>query len=698
MSAQDFLVEIGTEELPPKALKKLSSAFSDGIQQGLKEANIEFGSVELFAAPRRLAVRIKQLSDTQPDTNVEKRGPAVKSAYDADGNPTRAVEGFARSCGTTVDQLKTMETDKGAWLVYRSVQAGQKTTDLLPKIVNKSLVQLPIPKRMRWGAKRIEFVRPVHWIIMLYGSSVIDCEILGHKSGNQTRGHRFHCNELLTINTPSEYENTLLEKGYVIADFEVRRDKVRAGVIAIAETVNGQAVIDNDLLDEVTALNEWPVPLIGRFEERFLEVPAEALISSMKEHQKYFHVVDSNGKMLPNFITLSNIESKDPAQVVAGNERVIRPRLADAAFFFETDRKQTLEARIENLKPIVFQKQLGSIYDKVQRTSGLAGKIADAIGGDEQLAKRAGLLLKSDLVSEMVLEFTDLQGIMGMYYARFDGEAEEVATALNEQYMPRFAGDELPSTKTGCAVAIADKLDSLVGIFGINQPPTGTKDPFALRRASLGILRIIVEKGLDLDLADCIEWSIAQHGELPAASSGGPSVEKLKDTILDYMLDRFRAWYEEEGIPAEVFLAVHARRPSRPLDFDQRIQAVNQFRQLPEAKALAAANKRVSNILSKVHANDLAATLNYDLLELDAEKELAAAISAQAEKVNPLFAAGNYSEALQSLASLRESIDRFFDDVMVMADDEAVKNNRLALLNQLRSLFLSAADISLLPS
>ena len=690
MSAQDFLVEIGTEELPPKALKKLSTAFSDGIQQGLKSANLEFSSVELFAAPRRLAVRVNQLSDTQPDNNVEKRGPAAKAAFDADGNPTRALEGFARSCGASVDQLETMETDKGAWLVYRSVQAGQKTIELLPEIITKSLAQLPIPKRMRWGARRVEFVRPVQWVIMLSGSSVIDCEILGHKAGNQTRGHRFHCNEILTINTPSEYENTLLEKGYVIADFEARRDKVRAGVIAIAETVNGQAVIDEDLLDEVTALNEWPVPLIGRFEERFLEVPAEALISSMKEHQKYFHVVDADGKMLPNFITLSNIESKDPAQVISGNERVIRPRLADAAFFFETDKKQSLESRVELLKPIVFQKQLGSIYDKVQRTSGLAGKIASAIDGDEQLAKRAGLLLKSDLVSEMVLEFTDLQGIMGMYYAQYDGEPEEVAIALNEQYMPRFAGDQLPSTKTGCAVAIADKLDSLVGIFGINQPPTGTKDPFALRRSSLGILRIIVEKGLNLDLADCIEWSIEQHSELPA--------DNLKDAVVDYMLDRFRAWYEEEGIPAEVFLAVHARRPTRPLDFDQRIKAVNQFRQLPEAAALAASNKRVSNILSKVHANDLAITLNNELLELDAEKQLAVAIAEQAEKVNPLFAAGNYSEALQSLASLRPSIDRFFDDVMVMADDEAVKNNRLALLNQLRSLFLSAADISLLSS
>ncbi len=690
MAAQDFLVEIGTEELPPKALKKLSQAFAQGIEQGLTESNLTFGSVELFAAPRRLAVRIHQLSDTQPDINIEKRGPAAKAAYDADGNPTKALEGFARSCGASVDQLETMETDKGAWLVYRSVQPGQNTTELLPAIVNKSLAQLPIPKRMRWGARRIEFVRPVHWVIMLFGSSVVECELLGHQAGNQTRGHRFHCNDVLTINSPAEYEQTLLEKGYVIASFEDRREKVRAGVMAIAETVGGNAVIDEALLDEVTALNEWPVPLIGRFEERFLEVPAEALISSMKEHQKYFHIIDSEGKMLPNFITLSNIESKDPAQVVAGNERVIRPRLSDAAFFFETDKKQTLEARIEKLKPIVFQAQLGTIYDKVQRVSGLAGKIAHAIGGDAQLAKRAGLLTKSDLVSEMVLEFPELQGIMGMYYAHHDGEAEEVATALNEQYMPRFAGDELPTSKTGCAVAIADKLDSLVGIFGINQPPTGTKDPFALRRASLGILRIIVEKQLNLDLAECIEWAIEQHQTLPAAN--------LKDSVVDYMLERFRSWYDEEGIPAEVFLAVHARRPTKPLDFDQRIKAVDQFRQLPEAEALAAANKRVSNILSKVHANDLAVSLNSELLTLDAEKQLASAISEQTQTVTPLFDAGNYSEALKSLATMRASIDRFFDDVMVMADDEAVKNNRLALLNQLRALFLKAADISLLSS
>lgn len=688
MQALDFLVEIGTEELPPKALKKLSESFAQGIESGLQQASLAYESCELFAAPRRLAVRINGLATQQADIQIEKRGPAINAAFDADGKPTKALQGFARSCGAEPEQLEKMETDKGTWLVYRSTQAGKATSDLLPDMVTQSLNQLPIPKRMRWGARRTEFVRPVHWIVMLFGNDVVNANILGLTAGRVTRGHRFHSTGELTINSPKSYEEQLLNEGKVIASFAQRREKIGQAVRSIAETVQGTAVIDEDLLDEVTALNEWPVPLIGRFEERFLQVPSEALISSMKEHQKYFHVLNAQGEMLPNFITIANIESSDPQKVVEGNEKVIRPRLSDAAFFFETDKKTTLEARVERLKPIVFQAQLGTIYDKVQRVSQLAGNIAESIGGNGQYARRAGLLSKSDLVSEMVLEFPELQGIMGSYYARHDGEADEVATALNEQYMPRFAGDQLPTTLTGCAVAIADKLDSLVGIFGINQPPTGTKDPFALRRAALGILRIVVEKNLSLDLAECIDWAIAAHQDLPA--------NNLKDTVIDYMLERFRAWYEEEGVPAEVFLAVHARRPTRPADFNQRVKAVNQFRQMPEAEALAAANKRVSNILAKQHATDIAQQVSTDLLELEAEKVLAAAIAQQTQLIQPLSENGQYAEALQSLAALRAPVDRFFDDVMVMVDNESVKNNRLALLHQLRQLFLRVADISLL--
>lgn len=691
MATQDFLVELGTEELPPKALKPLSDALTAGITQGLTDAGIGFGEVESFAAPRRLAVRVRNLADAQPDKSVEKRGPAVKAAFDDAGNPTRALTGFATSLGVTPDQLDTLETDKGAWVVFRTVENGRPTVELMPELVEQALAGLPIPKRMRWGAYRTEFVRPLHWAIMLFGNKIIDTPIMGLNPGNKTRGHRFHCPKSLIVPTPGDYEVVLKQEGYVIADFAERREQIRSGVTALAEKeAGGKAVIDEDLLDEVTALNEWPVPLMGRFEERFLEVPAEALISSMKEHQKYFHVVTAAGDMLPLFITVANLQSKDPAQVISGNEKVIRPRLSDAAFFYETDRKTRLEDRIDQLKPIVFQDKLGSIYDKSVRVAALAKKIAAAIGSDPALAERAAMLAKTDLVTEMVLEFTDLQGIMGQYYAEHDGEAGDVAKALNEQYMPRFAGDDLPTTLTGCAVAIADRLDSLVGLFGINQPPSGTRDPFALRRASLGVLRIIIERELPLDLQTCCQWAEDNFTVLTEQNTAA--------TVVDYMLERFRAHYDEQGIGAEVFLAVHARRPTKPLDFDRRVKAVEAFRQLPEALALAGANKRVSNILTKQGGDTVGETVDKNLLQDQAEQALAEHISQQADKVLPLFEQGDYAAALTSLASLREPVDNFFDDVMVMAEDEAIRNNRLAMLNQLRNLFLRVADISLLPT
>ncbi|MDV3504567.1 glycine--tRNA ligase subunit beta [Marinobacter sp. M-5] len=691
MATQDFLVELGTEELPPKALKPLSDALTAGITQGLTDAGIGFGEVQSFAAPRRLAVRVRNLADAQPDKSVEKRGPAVKAAFDDAGNPTRALTGFATSLGVTPDQLDTLETDKGAWVVFRTVENGRPTVELMPELVEQALAGLPIPKRMRWGSYRTEFVRPVHWAIMLFGNKIIDTPIMGLNPGNKTRGHRFHCPKSLIVPTPGDYEVVLKQEGYVIADFAKRREQIRAGVIALAEKeAGGKAVIDEDLLDEVTALNEWPVPLMGRFEERFLEVPAEALISSMKEHQKYFHVVTAAGDMLPLFITVANLQSKDPAQVISGNEKVIRPRLSDAAFFYETDRKTRLEDRIDQLKPIVFQEKLGSLYDKSVRVAALAKKIAAAIGSDPALAERAAMLAKTDLVTEMVLEFTDLQGIMGQYYAEHDGEAGDVAKALNEQYMPRFAGDDLPTTLTGCAVAIADRLDSLVGLFGINQPPSGTRDPFALRRASLGVLRIIIERELPLDLQTCCQWAEDNFTVLTEQNTAA--------TVVDYMLERFRAHYDEQGIGAEVFLAVHARRPTKPLDFDRRVKAVEAFRQLPEALALAGANKRVSNILTKQGGDTVGETVDKNLLQDQAEQALAEHISQQADKVLPLFEQGNYAAALTSLASLREPVDKFFDDVMVMAEDEAIRHNRLAMLNQLRNLFLRVADISLLPT
>ena len=693
MSKQDFLVELGTEELPPKALKKLSDAFTQGIVDGLTGAQLSFDSYESFAAPRRLALLVKGLDSAQPDQKLERRGPAVKAAYDAEGKPTRAAEGFARSNGVTVDQLQTLETPKGAWLVFRAVQEGSSTTGLLPSIVSKSLADLPIPKRMRWGASRIEFVRPVHWLVMLMGNKVVDCEILGLKSGNQTRGHRFHANKELTISKPADYSNLLLEQGKVVATFADRRDIICKQVTDIAVNLNGQAVIDEGLLDEVTALNEWPAALSGRFDDEFLQVPAEALISSMKGHQKYFHVVNGEGKLMPHFITVSNIESIQPEHVISGNERVIRPRLADAKFFFDTDKKTTLEARRENLHPVIFQAQLGSVFNKTERIARLAAHIADKEGGHADLAARAGELCKSDLNSEMVLEFPELQGIMGQYYGTNDGEAEDVCIALNEQYMPRFAGDSLPSNLTGCAVAIADKVDTITGIFGINQPPSGNKDPFALRRATLGVLRIIVEKKLDLDLRELIDHSIESYR---VQGVNLPAGEQLTDTILDFMLERFRAWYQDENIPAEVFLAVKALKPSRPFDFDQRVKAVHGFSQLPEAEALSAANKRVSNIMAKAGDLVIPDTVDSSLLTESAEQALASALSDKRDQVLPVLEQRQYAQAMGSLAPLKEAIDNFFDEVLVNAEDEQVRLNRYALLKQLRNLFLHVADISLL--
>lgn len=688
MSHQDFLVEIGTEELPPKALTKLANAFLEGIKQGLSNEHIGYESAKVFASPRRLAVLVYKLQEQQDDVTSEMFGPPVSAAFDAEGNPSKAAEGFARKCGTSVDKLEQVDTGKGIKLAYRSIIPGKKTADLLPAITQQSLSNLPIPKRMRWGSSRVEFVRPVHWLTMLMGNQVIDCEILGCKASDVTYGHRFHCNQALTISNAADYEQTLAEKGHVLADFEKRRDLVQKQVEQAATARGGIAVIDPDLLDEVTALVEWPQALLGRFDEDFLRLPEQALISSMKEHQKYFHVTDSDNKMLPCFITVSNIESSDPNQIVSGNERVIRPRLSDAAFFYDTDRESTLSSRLEGLKKVVFQSQLGTVYEKAERIAGLAGRIAQLVGSDPETARRAGLLSKADLLTSMVKEFPELQGTIGADYARNDGEADVVAQAVFEQYLPRFSGDQLPDSLTGCAVSLADKLDTLCGLFAIDQPPTGDKDPFALRRAALGILRIMVEKQLDLDLLDCIELALSEQ-----------KVEAKPDTanqVFDFVLQRFRAWFQDENIPANVFLAVQARRPSRPLDFQQRIHAVSRFAALEDAEALSAANKRVSNILAKQGVTGSTFEVRHDLLESGPEQALAEIVANKAESIAPLLAKSDYSATLENLAELRPAVDAFFDNVMVMTDDEAVRNNRLALLSQLRGLFLEVADISLL--
>lgn len=687
---KDLLIEIGTEELPPKALLKLSNAFTAGTEEGLKKAELDFTAVESFATPRRLAVLVKGLDDAQADKEVERRGPAVAAAFDTDGKPTKATEGFARSCGITPDQLETIQTDKGDWLVFRSNQKGQATAELIPGILNDALAKLPIPKRMRWGDLESEFVRPVHWVVLLFGDEVIDTEILSVHSGRDTRGHRFHAPEPIQIKAPATYAATLKESGKVLADFAERRELIRKQVVEAATKAGGNAVIDEDLLDEVTGLVEWPTAVVGSFEERFLDVPPECLISAMKGHQKYFHMVDGAGKLMPNFITLSNIDSRHLEYVREGNERVIRPRLTDADFFWSQDRKQKLEAFGESLKTVVFQQKLGTVYDKSQRVSDLAAMIATMIGGDAKLAARAATLAKCDLMSNMVGEFPELQGIMGRYYAQHDGEPAEVAAALDEQYMPRFAGDNLPQGKTGQAVAIADKLDTLIGIFGIGQVPSGDKDPFALRRAALGALRIIIEQRLDLDLLEMLNLATE-------ANKGLFDNDSVTIQVFDFMMGRLKAYYQEQGIAADTFEAVLAQRPTRPLDFDARLKAVTAFRELAEAESLAAANKRIGNILKK-SSEAIPAKVDDKLLQESAEKALHKDVEAMAKKVAPLFAKRDYESALKQLAGLREVVDNFFDQVMVMAEDPKIRANRLALLGQLRGLFLEVADLSLLQS
>ncbi len=686
MSTENLLVELGTEELPPKALKSLGLAFRDGIVDGLGQRELDFGEVQWFASPRRLAVLVHGVALQAADREVEVLGPPVDRARDDAGDWTPAAAGFARKQGVEPDALQSIDTPKGARLGLRSRVSGVKTRECLNEIIQGSIQQLPIPKRMRWGASRVEFVRPVHWVVAMLGQDCDHGEILGLPTGNTTRGHRFHSSGTITLQRPEDYAAALAE-ARVVADFEQRQQMIREQVAIEASALQATAVIDQDLLDEVTGLVEWPVALTGSFEARFLEVPAEALVSSMKEHQKYFHLVDQQGQLKPNFVTLCNIESTDPIQVIAGNERVIRPRLADAAFFFATDKKVPLADRVEQLNSIVFQKQLGTVYDKTQRVVGLAGALAEQIGAPVESARRAALLSKTDLGTDMVLEFSDMQGIAGSYYALHDGEEADVAAALAQQYWPRFAGDQLPESGTACALGIADRLDTLVGIFGIGQPPSGSKDPFALRRASLAVLRIMVEKNLDLDLRNCLKLAAAQFPEDTLA-------EGTTGQVLVYMIERFRAWFEEEHIAAEVFRAVSARNLSRPLDIQRRVHAVDAFTRLPQAAALAAANKRVSNILDKLEEGHQFGEVSADLLHGAQEKALAEQLQALAHTSGEHLARDEYTQALACLADLRDTVDSFFDSVMVNADDSALRHNRLNLLKKLRDLFLQVADIS----
>lgn len=687
MTTQNFLVEIGTEELPPKALKTLATSFADNVEAELNQAGLSFDKIEWFAAPRRLAVKVLNLATQQPSKEIEKRGPAVSAAFDAEGKPTKAAEGWARGCGITVDQAERIATDKGEWLVHRAKIEGQPTKNLLNDIVANALAKLPIPKPMRWADKTVQFIRPVHTVTMLLGDELIEGEILGVASARTIRGHRFLGEKEFEIQHADQYPQLLRDKGSVVADFNERKAEILAKSQAKATALGGVADIEESLLEEVTSLVEYPNVLAAKFEERFLEVPAEALVYTMKGDQKYFPIYDKDGKLLPHFIFVSNINPEDPTAIIEGNEKVVRPRLTDAEFFFKTDLKQKLVDRLPRLETVLFQQQLGTLKDKTDRIEQLAGEIAKQIGADEVKAKRAGLLSKCDLMTNMVFEFTDTQGVMGMHYARHDGEDEEVAVALNEQYMPRFAGDELPKSLVASAVALADKFDTLTGIFGIGQAPKGSADPFALRRAALGALRIIVEKNLPLDLEDLVKKSATLFGDKL-------SNQNVVADVVDFMLGRFRAWYQDEGIAVDVIQAVLARRPTRPADFDARVRAVSHFRTLDSAEALAAANKRVSNILAKADA--AIGEINLTACVEPAEKALAEAVLALRTEVQPLIAKGDYTAVLDKLANLRAPVDSFFDNVMVNAEDPALRQNRLAILNTLQGLFLQVADISVL--
>ena len=686
---QPLLVEIGTEELPPKSLQRLSQAFAEHILQGLQDAGLVTKDVThtTYASPRRLAILVEDVAIQQADSNVERRGPAVKAAFDADGKPTPAATGFASSCKVEVSALERLQTEKGEWLVFRSQQAGLPASELIPGIVDAALRRLPIPKRMRWGDLDAEFVRPVHWLVLLHGSNIIDTTLLTVASGRETAGHRFHRPGMLSLYYASDYEETLQDAGHVIASFKLRQKAIFKQVVKLATEQGGKALIDSDLLDEVTALVEWPNAMAGSFDKAFLQVPQEALISAMQDHQKYFPVVDDKGKIMPLFIFVSNIESVRPESVIEGNERVLNARFSDALFFWDSDRKHTLDSLLDRLKSVVFHKKLGSVYDRTLRVQALAGQIAGRLHADTEKVARAALLAKADLLTGMVAEFPDLQGVMGRYYALEQGEGGEVAEAIEQQYLPRFSGDSLPATATGQALSIADKLDTLCGIFSIGEIPTGDRDPFALRRAALGVLRIMIEQNLKIDLRQLLEMAVSGY-DIDDEKS-----DEVVELIFSFMLDRLQAYYLDKGYSKRQISSVKHRRPTRPTDFNNRLLAVNAFAKLEAAPALAAANKRIQNILRKSDTKN-AVDIDPSLLKEKAERALYDEMIALSGEVESMFDMGDYTSALTRLASLRTVVDSFFDEVMVMDEDMALRNNRLALLDRLGEMFLRTADLS----
>ncbi|VAW79333.1 Glycyl-tRNA synthetase beta chain [hydrothermal vent metagenome] len=692
MSVEDFFVEIGTEELPPKALKKLSASFTDNISKQFVEAKLKFDSIKSFATPRRLAVFFTSLEMSQSDKSIEKKGPAISAAFDKEGNPTKAVLGFARSCGIEVSELQKIETEKGAWVSYTLKQKGKQTAELIPDIIRTALEKLPIAKRMRWGALDFEFVRPVHWVTILLGKEIVPANIYGIQSDRKSRGHRFHHHQNIELSHGSEYEKELF-KAKVIVDFSTRMELVKNQVEEKAKDIGGTAVIDIALLEEVTSMVEWPFSVAGNFEKKFLAIPSEALISAMKQHQKYFHLINEKGDLLPAFITVCNIESTNPASVKAGNEKVIRPRLADSMFFWNKDKKNPLDNKLTSLKNVVFQKKLGSLFDKTMRVKCLAGNIASFLGANTTYINRAAELCKCDLMTEMVGEFPDLQGTMGRYYATHNNEPNEVCLALEQYYQPRFSGDEIPQQVTGQCLALADKLDTIVGIFGIGLAPTGDKDPFALRRSVLGCIRILIEGNLQLDLLKILKAAIEAYNKQAPKLLGDKTLQK----VYEFMLARLPVYYTSQGIQSDSVESVICLNPTYLNDSDKRIHAVNKFRTLPQAESLAETNKRISNIIKKAPDFKLG-KINTKLLVEESEIKLAAKVEESNRKLKPLFQEKKYEEAMSTLAELRDSIDYFFDSVMVMDKDSKIRNNRLALLASLRNQFLQIADISKLQS
>ncbi len=687
METKNLLIEIGAEELPPKALLKLSDAFSENIVHGLEKAGLGFGKTESFATPRRLAVLVRDLETRQPDQRIERRGPAVKAAFDKSGKPTKAATGFARSCGVSVEELDRLETEKGSWLAYTIKKEGIKTELLLPEIVVTALDRLPIPKRMRWGELDVEFVRPVHWVVLLFGQQPIDATVYSVKAGNKTCGHRFHAPAAIEIRDATDYQQKLLD-AKVIASFTDRKNNIEQQLRKLAKKHNAKVEIDRELLDEVTSMVEWPVALVGNFSDEFLSIPAEAVVSALKYHQKSFCMTDKDGRLLPHFVTVANIESKDPEQVRLGNERVIRPRLADAMFFWQQDKKTPLAERIDSLKTVVFQNRLGSLYDKSMRVKAIGSEIARQMKLDVKLASRAAELCKCDLMTEMVGEFPELQGIMGRYYALNDNEKPELATALQEYYQPRFAGDEIPASGIGRALSLADRIDTLTGIFGIGEIPSGDKDPFGLRRAALGCIRILIEANLPLSLKEILDFAAGQYRQ------NAISLDKeTTELVYKFILGRLHTYYIVQGISADIIDSVICLNPEQLNDMDKRIKALFAFRQLPESRSLAAANKRISNILKKSNVK-VKDKFDQHILKEASEKSLADKLAEVKDKLAPMFDNADYQQAMRLLAGLKTPVDDFFDNVMVMDEDKTLRDNRLALLKSLRDQFLKIADIS----